>query len=139
MLSALQTSLDSSTRIYNSLPSSVKPAFFQLVHHPAQATLTLAAMWVSAGINNLRASQARISANDYMTQVEQLFEDDYALELDYHGLLEGKLPLSLTNWNRRSTHDYQMIRIGKWDHMMDQTHVMYYYWQNPMANTYVAV
>ena len=23
------------------------------------------------------------------------------------------------------------------DHMMDQTHVMYYYWQQPMANTYV--
>ncbi|KAF7967844.1 hypothetical protein HWV62_32922, partial [Athelia sp. TMB] len=23
----------------------------------------------------------------------------------------------------------------KWDHMMDQTHVMYYYWQQPMANT----
>lgn len=21
--------------------------------------------------------------------------------------------------------------------MMDQTHVMYYYWQQPMANTYV--
>lgn len=28
--------------------------------------------------------------------------------------------------------------IGKWDHIMDQTHVMYYYWQNPMMNTYVS-
>ena len=25
------------------------------------------------------------------------------------------------------------------DHMMDQTHVMYYYWQQPMANTYVRI
>ena len=50
-------------------------------------------MWISAGINNLRASQARISANDYMTQVEQLFDDDYALEVDYHSLLEGTLLL----------------------------------------------
>ena len=88
-MAALQTAVDASTRIYNSLPTSSRPAFFQLVHHPVQATLTLAGMWISAGINNLRASQARISANDYMAQVEQLFDQDYALELDYHGLLEG--------------------------------------------------
>ena len=91
VIGALQSAVDASTRIYNSLPSSAKPAFFQLVHHPAQASLTLANMWVSAGINNLRASQARISANDYMAQVESLFDHDYQLEMDYHGLLEGEL------------------------------------------------
>ncbi|KAH9920841.1 uncharacterized protein BXZ73DRAFT_104577 [Epithele typhae] len=112
VLASLQSAADAASRIYGSLSAAAKPSFFELVYHPAQATFTLASMWISAGINNLRASQARISANEYMAQVEQRFDEDYALEVDYHGLLEGK-----------------------WDHMMDQTHVMYYYWQQPMANT----
>ncbi|TBU43163.1 hypothetical protein BD309DRAFT_1019518 [Dichomitus squalens] len=112
VLASLKAAAATSTRIYNSLSSSTKPAFFQLVQHPAQATYTLANLWISAGINNLRASQARISANDYSEQVEELFNEDYALEVNYHIILDGK-----------------------WDHMMDQTHVMYYYWQQPMANT----
>ncbi|RPD63354.1 hypothetical protein L227DRAFT_386788 [Lentinus tigrinus ALCF2SS1-6] len=112
VLAMLQGLNNASTRIYNQLPSDAKPAFFQLVHHPVQATLTLTNMWISAGINNLRASQARLSANDFMDEVEQLFDQDYAIEVDYHSILNGK-----------------------WDHMMDQTHVMYYYWQQPMADT----
>ncbi|KAI0742887.1 hypothetical protein C8Q80DRAFT_1191287 [Daedaleopsis nitida] len=112
VLAMLQNLNATSTRIFNSLPAATKPAFFQLVHHPVQATLTLANMWISAGINNLRASQARLSANDFMNQVVQLFDQDYAIEVDYHSILDGK-----------------------WNHIMDQTHVMYYYWQQPMANT----
>ncbi|OJT11184.1 hypothetical protein TRAPUB_12291 [Trametes pubescens] len=112
VLATLQDAAAASTRLYRSLPAKTRPAFFQLVHHPVQASLTLANMWIAAGTNNLRASQARISANDLKAQVETLFEADYALEVDYHSLLDGK-----------------------WDHMMDQTHVMYSYWQQPMANT----
>ncbi|KAI0693088.1 hypothetical protein C8T65DRAFT_668723 [Cerioporus squamosus] len=111
VLTMLQNLNNASTRIYNQLPSDAKPAFFQLVHHPVQATLTLTNMWISAGINNLRASQARLSANNFMDEVEQLFDEDYAIEVNYHSILDGM------------------------DHMMDQTHVMYYYWQQPMANT----
>ncbi|KAJ3557630.1 hypothetical protein NM688_g1372 [Phlebia brevispora] len=101
-----------SSNLYNSISNNMKPAFFQLVHHPVEATYTLANMWISAGINNMRASQARLSANGYAQQVDALFEHDYDLELEYHHILNGK-----------------------WDHMMDQTHVMYYYWQQPQANT----
>ncbi|KAH9894039.1 hypothetical protein C8Q73DRAFT_500700 [Cubamyces lactineus] len=108
----LNNMVTTSTRLYNALPSAMQPAFFELVHHPVQATATLTAMWVAAGINNLRASQARLSANDYANQVESLFLHDATLEKDYHTILDGK-----------------------WDHMMDQTHVMYYYWQQPMTNT----
>ncbi|KAI0651150.1 hypothetical protein C8Q79DRAFT_1004466 [Trametes meyenii] len=112
VLAELQNAVTASTRLYDSLSESKKAAFFQLVQHPILATTTLTNMWVSAGINNLRASQARLSANDYADQVESLFLQDAALEKDYHSLLDGK-----------------------WDHMMDQTHVMYYYWQQPMTNT----
>ena len=85
----LQNLSSASTRLYNSFSSETKSAFFQLVHHPVQATLTLTNMWISAGINNLRASQARISANTYMEEVESLFDQDYALEVDYHTILNG--------------------------------------------------
>ena len=67
----------------------MQPAFFELVHHPVQATATLTSMWVAAGINNLRASQARLSANDYADQVESLFLHDATLEKDYHTILDG--------------------------------------------------
>ncbi|KAI0758924.1 hypothetical protein C8Q74DRAFT_1300824 [Fomes fomentarius] len=118
VLAMLQNLSTSSTRIYNSLPSATKPAFFQLVHHPVQASLTLANMWIAAGINNLRASQARLSANDFMDHVVNLFDQDYAIEVDYHSILNGT-----------------QMRHAVMDHMMDQTHVMYHYWQQPMANT----
>nr|BCT97380.1 xylan a-1,2-glucuronidase [Irpex lacteus] len=103
---------DASTKIYNSLSSDKQAAFFELVHHPVQASYTVQNMWIASGFSALRASQARISANQYADQVEDLFEQDYQLEQQYHQLLNGK-----------------------WDHMMDQTHVMYYYWQQPMVNT----
>ncbi|KAM5532519.1 hypothetical protein V8D89_013806 [Ganoderma adspersum] len=112
VLAMLQATSDSSTRLYNALPSETKGAFFQLVHHPIQATLTLQNMYYTAGLNNLRASQACLIANNYKTEVENLFDQDYDLEVEYHSILNGK-----------------------WDHMMDQTHLGYAYWQQPMANS----
>jgi hypothetical protein len=79
-----------STKIYNKLPSGTKPAFFELVHHPVQASATLGKMWIASGTNALRASQARISANDQADTVEAMFEQDYQLEKEYHTLLGGK-------------------------------------------------
>ncbi|KAI0659591.1 hypothetical protein C8Q70DRAFT_915222 [Cubamyces menziesii] len=113
VLAALQSLNVSSTRIYNKLPPHIQPAFFQLVYHPVHASLILTHMYIAAGLNNLHAWQGRVSANDYLAQVEDLFEQDYALELDYHGILDGK------------------------NHMMDQTHVTYFpdYWQEPQVNS----
>jgi hypothetical protein len=79
-----------STAIYNKLPSATKPAFFQLVHHPVLASANLGNMLIAAGKNNLRASQARLSANTLADQVETLFEHDFDLEAQYHSLLDGE-------------------------------------------------
>lgn len=73
------------------MSSAIQPAFFQLVQHPVQASATLAHMWIAAGINNLRASQARLSTNNYADQVEQLFSQDFDLETQYHTILDGTL------------------------------------------------
>ena len=85
----LQATSDASTQLYNALPSETKGAFFQLVHHPIQATLTLQNMYYTAGLNNLRASQACLIANNYKTEVENLFDQDYDLEVEYHSILDG--------------------------------------------------
>ncbi|KAI0691797.1 hypothetical protein BC835DRAFT_1278866 [Cytidiella melzeri] len=112
VLANWQATSDLSTSLYNSLSSDKKAAFFELVHHPVQASFTVQNMWIASGFSALRASQAMLSANGYADQVEDLFAQDYEFEQQYHQLLDGK-----------------------WDHMMDQTHVMYYYWQQPQANT----
>ncbi|KAF8193215.1 glycoside hydrolase family 115 protein [Mycena galopus ATCC 62051] len=101
-----------STAIYDKLPAGTKPAFYELVHHTVLASANLGMMMIAAGQNNLRASQARLSANALADQVETLFENDFDLETAYHTLLDGK-----------------------WDHMMDQTHLGYSYWQQPMTNS----
>ncbi|EJD06965.1 uncharacterized protein FOMMEDRAFT_102997 [Fomitiporia mediterranea MF3/22] len=103
--------LNVSTGIYNSLTSEFRPAFFEMVQHPILAGSTLSKMWIAQGLNNLHASQARLSTNNLADEVEELFEQDYSIELKYHHLLDGK-----------------------WDHMMDQTHTEYFYRRQPMAD-----
>ncbi|QRV92865.1 glycoside hydrolase family 115 protein [Ceratobasidium sp. AG-Ba] len=105
-----------SQAIYKSLPSGTQPAYFQLVHHPIQASSIVQNLYYTVGRNNLYASQARLSTNLLADQAVQIFNSDYDLEAQYHGLLNGK-----------------------WDHFMDQTHLGYYYWQQPMTNTMPAV
>ncbi|KAG9094994.1 hypothetical protein FS749_011331 [Ceratobasidium sp. UAMH 11750] len=95
-----------SQAIYKSLPSGTQPAYFQLVHHPIQASSIVQNLYYTVGRNNLYASQARLSTNVLADQAAQLFDSDYELEAQYHSLLNGK-----------------------WDHFMDQTHLGYYYWQ----------
>ncbi|KAF8192809.1 hypothetical protein K438DRAFT_2017963 [Mycena galopus ATCC 62051] len=109
---AWNTLQNASTEIYNKLPAATQPAYFQLIHHSVLASANLGNMLILAGQNNLRASQARLSTNELGDQVETLFENDFTLETEYHTLLDGK-----------------------WDHMMDQTHLGYAYWQQPMQNS----
>ncbi|KAK0445622.1 uncharacterized protein EV420DRAFT_1717306 [Desarmillaria tabescens] len=95
VVAAWDTLVGAATKIYDQLPEETKPSFFQLVYHPVVASANLGKMLISAGLNNLRASQARLTGDRNITTL-----------LD-----------------------------GKWDHMMDQTHVGYYYWQQPMMNS----
>jgi hypothetical protein len=101
-----------STSMYNKLSSAMQPAFFQLVHHPVIASSNMGRMYIAAGQNNMRASQARLSTNQLADTVETLFEKDFDIETQYHTILDGK-----------------------WNHMMDQTHLGYFYWQQPMTNS----
>jgi hypothetical protein len=74
-------------------------------------------LYIAAGRNNLYAEQGRASANDEAARVKALFQAD----------------IDLTNYYNHTLLD------GKWDHMMDQTHIGYTYWQEPPNNSMPAV
>ncbi len=61
-----------------------------MIQHPVLASSTLGYMWIYQGLNNLRVTQARLSANALGQQVQSLFAQDYDLELEYHTILDGE-------------------------------------------------
>ena len=111
VLAAFKTASDASTKLYESLPWDAKPAFFELVQHPVQASLTLQNMFIAAGINNLRAIEYSVAANMYKSQVENLFAQDYELENDYHTILDGT---SLRASFVSSLEGSNVSLLGKW-------------------------
>jgi hypothetical protein len=99
------------------LPEAVRPAFFELVLHPAKSYAQVAELYTAAAKNKLYSAQGRASANDFAAQTRALFQADIDLGNYYnHTLLNGK-----------------------WNHMMDQTHIGYTIWQQPNTNIMPAV
>jgi hypothetical protein len=98
-------------RLNSELPEAARPAFFELVLYPIESCATVGEMYIAAGRNRLYAEQGRISANDYADQTRLLFAKDAALSKQYNSLLGGK-----------------------WNHMMDQTHIGYTFWNEPPVN-----
>jgi hypothetical protein len=99
------------------LPEDERASYFELVQYPVDACANLIEMYIAAGRNALYARQGRASANVYATETRALFAKDAALSDDYnHKLLNGR-----------------------WDHMMDQTHIGYTFWNEPPLNAMPAV
>ncbi|MDP2885792.1 MAG: glycosyl hydrolase 115 family protein [Ignavibacteria bacterium] len=96
-------------RISASLPVEYRDAFYQLVLHPVLACSNLNEMYVTIGKNNLYAKQGRAITNDLAEQALKLFAKDSAMSYYYN----------------------KTMASGKWNHMMDQTHIGYTYWQQP--------
>jgi hypothetical protein len=104
-------------RISNSLPANYRDAFYQLVLHPVLACSNLNDLYVTVGKNRLYVNQGRASANILAERARQLFNQDSLI-----------------------THRYNHVMAkGKWNHMMDQTHIGYTYWQQPDYNSMPAV
>ena len=103
-------------RVNALLPEDERASFFELVLYPVEACANLGEMYISAGRNRLYAKQGRASANAWADETRRLFEHDADLTRQYHALLDGK-----------------------WDHMMDQTHIGYTFWNEPPVNAMPAV
>jgi hypothetical protein len=103
--------------LYAALPPADRDAFFQLVLYPVKACAIVNELHVTAGLNRLYAVQGRASTNDLADTVRALFREDAELSRRYNEVLAG----------------------GKWAHMMDQAHLGYTYWQQPVRNAMPAV
>lgn len=103
--------------IYAKLPENARDAFYQLVLHPTKASAIVTELYITAGRNRLYAEQKRAATNDLAERVRALFQQDAELSRYYNREMAG----------------------GKWNHMMDQTHIGYTNWQQPPRNNMPAV
>jgi hypothetical protein len=108
-----QSAVNQAEQIYGKLSENYRDAFFQLVLFPAKASAQVTQLYVAAGKNQLHAKQGRASTNDLAAQARALFQADAELSAKYNHTLAH----------------------GKWDHMMDQTHIGYTFWNEPPKNT----
>ncbi|MCJ7729890.1 MAG: glycosyl hydrolase 115 family protein, partial [Sedimentisphaerales bacterium] len=99
-------------QIYNSLPANAKDAFYQLVLYPTKACAQVTDLYITVGKNWLYAGQKRASTNDLATQARALFKADAELSEYYNKTMAN----------------------GKWNHMMDTTHIGYTSWNPPPKN-----
>jgi hypothetical protein len=99
------------------LPAEEQASYFELIQYPVDACANLTEMYIAAARN---AADARIGnplANFEAQHVRTLFAKDAVF----------------------SDHYNQRLLDSKWDHMMDQTHIGYTFWNEPPANTMPAV
>jgi hypothetical protein len=100
-------------QIYQLLPDSYKDAYYQLVLYPVKACANLNDLYVTVGKNRLYALQGRAAANELADRANDLFNKDAEYSHYYNKIMAN----------------------GKWNHMMDQTHIGYTYWQQPDKNS----
>lgn len=94
--------------INNQLPIEYRDAYFQLVLHPVKACANLQELYTTVAFNRMAASRRQANANMLADKAKQLYINDSLISKQYH-----------------------TIANGKWNHMMDQTHIGYTYWQQP--------
>ncbi|MFZ1290433.1 MAG: glycosyl hydrolase 115 family protein [Melioribacteraceae bacterium] len=103
---------EKTTKISNQISSEFRDAFYQLVIHPVEACANLNELYYTVAKNKFYANQGRNLTNDLAKKAKMLFEKDKKITTYYNTILAG----------------------GKWNHMMDQTHIGYTYWQQPDSN-----
>jgi hypothetical protein len=97
--------------INKKLPQAYSEAFYQLVLFSIKAFANLHEMYWAAGLNKIFASNKIGRANFFADKVKQCYQTDSILCAEYNH-----------------------FSGGKWNHMMDQTHIGYTYWQQPPLN-----
>jgi hypothetical protein len=104
-------------KLATELSEDERASFFELIQYPVDACANLTEMYIEAARNAADVEAGNPQANLEADQVRRLFQKDEQLSQEYnHALLNGK-----------------------WDHMMDQTHIGYTFWNEPPANAMPAV
>ncbi|MVN76732.1 glycosyhydrolase [Hymenobacter sp. HMF4947] len=94
--------------INQKLPATGRDAYYELVLHPVQACANLNELYYTVALNREAAKTGQTNTNELAAKAKALFEKDAEIKNRYHALAGGK-----------------------WNHMMDQTHIGYTYWQQP--------
>lgn len=103
--------LDRAKNIKGKLPEEAQDAYFQLVIYPVEACANMNEMYVAAAKNKLHRLQNRASTNYYADKVKELFFKDAEL-----------------------TRQHNEFAGGKWNHIMNQTHMGHIDWRDPAVN-----
>jgi hypothetical protein len=112
VLGEWQAIVSPAEEIEKKLPEEQKNAFYELVLYLTKAPAVVNELYVTAAKNQLYASQGRARTNALADEAEALFKMDADLSSYYNHTLAG----------------------GKWDHMMDQTHIGWTSWNEPPVN-----
>lgn len=107
-----QELLKRAEKINGALPENYKAAYYQLVLHPVQACANLYQLYLAVAKNHWYAKQKSPLANTWADKAREYFQKDSMITVYFNQQLCG----------------------GKWNHMMDQTHIGYTYWQQPPYN-----
>ncbi len=94
---------------YLTLPDEHKDGYKELVLHPVRAMANLYDMYYAVAMNKKLAREKDMRANYWADYADSCFTRDAAYSRDYNLNIAG----------------------GKWDHMMDQTHIGYRSWDEP--------
>lgn len=99
-------------KLYYLMPANRRDAFDQLVLFPIQACSNLYDMYYALAMNRALAGAGDIDANEWAGKVYECFERDSLLTYHYNHVMSN----------------------GKWNHIMDQTHIGYTSWNDPKFN-----
>lgn len=96
-------------RQFMALPDTHKDSYKQFILHPVRAMANLYDMYYAVAMNGKLAAEKDIKANYWADYADACFKRDADYSKDYN----------------------QNIADGKWNHMMDQTHIGYKSWDEP--------
>jgi hypothetical protein len=96
-------------RQYYKLPEQYRDTYMQLVLHPVRAMANLYDMYYALAMNIKLAAEKDLKANYWADRVDKCFALDAEFSEDYNLNVSG----------------------GKWNHIMDQTHIGYRSWDEP--------
>ncbi|MDI3320856.1 glycosyl hydrolase 115 family protein [Pinibacter soli] len=96
-------------RQFISLPEKYRDVYIELILHPVRAMANLYDMYYAVAMNEKFAAEKDMKANYWADYADSCFSRDAAYSKEYN--------LNVAN--------------GKWNHMMDQTHIGYRSWDEP--------
>lgn len=98
-------------RQYMAMDEEYRNAYYQLILFPVQSMANMYEMYYAQAQNQYLYEQGNIEANYWADKADECFDRDSLLTVEYHKL-----------------------NNGKWNHLMDQTHIGYKIWQQPDKN-----